>query len=273
MMTEFLQQIMAFPTVIFTSLLALVLLYWMFVIFGALDVDMFGVDGAAEGAAEGAFEGAGEGLAEGAGEGLAEGLGEAAGEGAAEAAGEGVEGVAEGLSLASLIGLRKAPFTVIASMLILVAWAFCFLGMQYLAPVLDGALPHWLSATVVTGISLVAAMPVTGISARPLAPLFQTHVAGGRADLVGKTCIIDTGSVDATFGQATVEEDGGWMKVAVRCDKGDRLRRGDEALIIAYDSAQEVFKVEPLHAREDVGQTGTAADMSRRRARDRDGAT
>ncbi len=281
MMQDFLQQIMAFPTVIYTSLLAVVLLYWLFVIFGALDIDMF--DGAAEGAAEGALdaasegaaEGLAEGLAEGASEGLAEGLAEGAAEGLAEgagdAAGEGLGGAAEGLSLASLLGLRRAPFTVIASLLILLGWAACFLGMQYLTPVLDQVLPHFVSSGLVALASLAFAMPVTGLTTKPMAPLFETHRAGVRRDLVGKTCRIETGTVDGGFGLATVEEDGGWMKVQVRCAHGDRFARGDEALIIAYSHEEEAFRVEPMRNLEpELAANTDGPERARRAARARD---
>jgi hypothetical protein len=224
MMTDFLQQIMAFPTVFYTALLAVVLIYWVFVILGALDIDMFHFDGAGEGAMDGAAEGA------------------------VDAAGHAHEGLVEGLSLASFLGLRKAPFTVIVSLMILAAWTFCILGMRYLAPALGGLLPEVVASGLVAALALVVAMPLTGLTARPLAPLFETHKAGRRDDLVGRTCRIETGTVDARFGLATVEEDGGWMKVHVVCEPPNALQRGDEALIIAYDPEREVFRVEPLGA-------------------------
>ncbi|MEL7370031.1 MAG: glycine zipper family protein, partial [Myxococcota bacterium] len=90
-MALFLQQIMAMPTVVFTALLGIVIVYWLFVVIGALDVDMIDVgadlDGIAEGAAEGAMEGAAEGAMEGATEGAMEG--------AAEGATEGIGGAVE----------------------------------------------------------------------------------------------------------------------------------------------------------------------------------
>ncbi len=101
-MTEFLSTTLAFPTVIFTVLLAVCCAYWLMVIVGALgidalDLDFDGVDGAAEGAAEGVAEGAAEGIVEGVAEGAAEGIVEGAAEGAAEGIVEGAaEGVVEG---------------------------------------------------------------------------------------------------------------------------------------------------------------------------------
>src|ERR1700759_2670810 len=46
----------AFPTALFTALLGVVLLYWLFVIVGAAHLDLLG-DGAADGALDGGMDG------------------------------------------------------------------------------------------------------------------------------------------------------------------------------------------------------------------------
>ncbi len=248
-MSDFLNQIMALPTVIYTSLLLLALLYWVFVIAGAVDIDMF--DGAADAAADGLLDGAAEGTAEAVGH-AAEGLGHSA------------EGLGHGIDLLALVGLRNVPFTLSFSMIVLISWCACVLGMQHAAPLLNTFLPSWLSSAVVGLGSLAISMPAAGITTRPLAPLFKTHKAAHRRDLVGKTCRVETGSVDKSFGQATIEEDGGWMKVEVRTRKGGTIQRGDEVLIVAYDPVHEAFTVEALGA----APTADAATLKRRAPQD-----
>ena len=57
-MPELLAAILGFPTVVFTVMLALAVIYWLFVVVGALDIDSFGgADDAVEGAV-GAAKGA-----------------------------------------------------------------------------------------------------------------------------------------------------------------------------------------------------------------------
>ena len=56
-MADFVTQILAFPTVVYTVVLGFVLLYWLFVIIGAADLDLFDLDGAVDGAVE-AIDGA-----------------------------------------------------------------------------------------------------------------------------------------------------------------------------------------------------------------------
>src|SRR5688572_32897034 len=86
---DFLHLIGTFPTVIFTTLVALSLVYWLFVIIGAIDIDALG---AASGAKEGAIEGL-AGAGKGAFEGMA-GAGKGALEGVVGAGKGGIEGVA-----------------------------------------------------------------------------------------------------------------------------------------------------------------------------------
>lgn len=218
-MSEFLDQIVAFPTVIYTTLLGLVMLYWGFVILGILDVDVLD---AAEGAAEG----------------LAEGAAEAAAEGAAEA----------GLGLAGLVHalkLRNAPVTVVLSLTVLSSWVLSFLGMVHLAPHLP-FLPNVVIGLVVFAASFVAAVPVTSVLVWPLGPLFRTHQGGRLRNYVGEVCEVTTGKVTDRFGQATVADGGAGLLIQIRCARANDLKKGTQALIVDYDAVQQAFLVEPV---------------------------
>jgi len=259
-MGEFLEGILAFPTIVFTSLLGVVLLYWLFVIFGALDIDILdsgeglieggtGIEGAAKGALEGAtkgvLEGATKGVLEGASKGVLEGAAKGALEGAAKG---GTELAPKGglLELPSTFGLRQAPVTVTFSLLIAWSWLFSILAMHYGGPLVGGAISHTLLGVAVLVLGFVASVPFAAISLRPLAPLFVTHGATKKRELIGSTCTITTGRVDAKFGQASVETGGAGMLLQVRCDKPNNLKRGDEALIVDIDQRRDAFIVEPL---------------------------
>ncbi|HBL31463.1 MAG TPA: hypothetical protein DD490_31955, partial [Acidobacteria bacterium] len=55
-MSEFLNAILAFPTVIYTILLGVVVGYWLFVLLGALDINLLGdadLDGGGHGHGDG----------------------------------------------------------------------------------------------------------------------------------------------------------------------------------------------------------------------------
>ena len=128
-MTHFLAVALSFPSVVFTVLLGVALVYWLFVIVGAAHVNLLG-----EGAADGALDGAGHLEA-----GHAD-LGDAGG-GADVDAGGGADGAdvdvdvdghaGHGLAGAmAALKLRSAPATVVLSAIILFSWLFSVLGMQ-----------------------------------------------------------------------------------------------------------------------------------------------
>lgn len=93
-MTELFAAALAFPTVIFTILLGVTAAYWIFVMLGALDVDLLGdVEGEVVD-----LDGDGEP--------------------------DGLAGVLQAL------GLGGVPLTLVLSLLILASWAFCLVAMQ-----------------------------------------------------------------------------------------------------------------------------------------------
>ena len=252
-MMEFLNLALTFPTVVFTGLLGLVMLYWLFVVLGALDIHMleFDLDGASEGVAEGAGEALHEGLSEAAHEALHEGLSEAAHEAAHEAAVEAGGGVLSALvGLMTALRLRSAPMTVVLSVLLVYVWLLTFMGMRWLSP-LDFLPPAALGSLVVAA-SMVSSVLLTSLTVRPLGRLFVTHVHRGQETLVGREIVIMTQTVTARHGQGRLMGGGGELILATRCERENRLTKGDKALIIDYDKDQNVYHVEPMDAFVDV---------------------
>ena len=227
-MQEFLVTALSAPTLIFTILMGVVLLYWVTVMVGALDLDILDPGGAAEG-----LDGAVEGAAEGAAEGLADG-------GDADLEVGGIAGVLAALKL------RYAPVTVTFSVLTLLCWLGTFFGSRYLAPIVPGG--AWVAGLAVTAAALLLAWPVTSLATRPLAPLFKTTGAKGNRDLIGSVVVVKTGNVDRTFGQAELNDGQAGLLLRVRCDDEDALKRGDRALIVDWDEEAHAFAVEPMDA-------------------------
>ena len=125
----------------------LIALLAVFVIIGAADVDFDGVGEGLDGALDAAADGAAEGMIEG------------AAEGAAEAGAEGLTASAtEGLSFIgflSMLGLRKAPITVVFSIFSLFSWLFCYLGVHFLSAVAEPLVPIWLFGAAIAGAAAV----------------------------------------------------------------------------------------------------------------------
>jgi hypothetical protein len=244
----------SFPTLIFTVLLGISLVYWMFVLVGAVDLDggggaADGLAGAGKGAVEGAMKGVLEGATKGVLEGGVKGVLEAKA-GALDAvdakagAGDAFD-VPDGGVLATLVSalrLRDAPVTVVLSFFSLFGWTLSGLAMLTLAPLV--ALPSWALGIPVLLGSIVVSLLLTSLVVRPLAPLFATRHAKRHVHLVGRVAVVSTGQVDETFGQATIEDGGAGLILQVRAAPSLGLKRGDRCLITEEEGG--VFRVERM---------------------------
>jgi hypothetical protein len=227
-MNQLLDAAAQFPTAIFTIGLGIALLYWVFVLVGALDLDILG-----GGDLSGVAKGAGDAIA-----GAAKGAGDAVT--ASKGAGDGLDG---GDGFWHALGLATVPITISISIVLLIAWISSILAMYYL-PAATGDLGGWL-APLVFLVVLIGALVVGGRLVRPMAPLFAVREAKSNREYVGSVCTLTTGRVDHDFGQATVEEGGTVLVIPVRCDRDNTLARGQRALIIDYDLARNAYVIEP----------------------------
>lgn len=263
-MPAWLAVFLGFPTAVFTVLLGVVGVYWLFVMAGALDVDTLGggsADGALDGLADGALDGA-DGLL-GASKGATEGL-----VGSSKGAAEGLAGHADGGGLASVVSalrLRSVPLTVTTSLVVVFAWLASALASHALGPSDGTAAATLLRVGVLVGAPVLALLP-TSVLARPLAPLFRHAPAVAHKSLVGRVVRVRTGTVTERFGEATLDDGGAGLVLRVRVDPSPRLRapdatpipegeaegadaaprRGDEVVIVDYDEARQEFVVAKL---------------------------
>lgn len=215
---ELIEASLRFPTVVFTIGLGIALVYWVFVLLGALDIDLLG-GGDVSGAAKGIGDVVG---------------GAKAGGEAVKIGGDGDGGVW------SALGLGVVPITITVSLILLVGWIGSLLLVEYATPSLGSWVPK-----VTLPLVLIAAVLLTSLLVRPLAPVFAIREGKSNRDYVGHTCTITTGHVDDGFGQATVEDGGTVLVIPVRCDRPGKLARGDRALIIDFDDARQAYVVEP----------------------------
>ncbi len=243
-MTELLAVLLSFPTVLFSGLTALSLIYWLFVVLGALDIDTLGgAAGASKGALEGAMKGALEGAhVDGAADGLADGV-DGVHEGAADGAADGADLDAGdghgGAGFLSFLNLRAAPVTVVISLFALFGLTMTGMyGLTFGVPSVLLGLPLLFGASIVS-------LLLTSLAIRPLAPAFA-HKSGTKSrDLIGKIAKVSTGKVTPSFGQAELDEGGNALILQIR-DDGGSLARGDRVVLTHFDEASGTFTVEKL---------------------------
>jgi hypothetical protein len=207
-MQPFIANILSFPTVVFTVLLGAMMLYWLLVIIGLAGVEGPDADLDLD-------------------------------VGAAPSATGGLAGI-----LASL-GLSGVPLSLVASLLILFSWLFCYFTAAYLLPLLPDGPWQSLAGAAALVISLILAIPLTVRLIRPIKGMFVVHHARNNESLIGSRCEIRTLTVSEDFGQALVEDGGAGMIVAVRAKTPNPLKKGDHAIIIDYNQKDVIFQVMP----------------------------
>lgn len=235
-MGHFLGVALGFPMVIYTVLMGLSLVYWLFVVIGFAHVSFDGADGAADGAMEGATKGALEGAADAADIGGAHDVGDA-GDGDF---GDGDTGHA---GMLGALKLRSAPVTVVMSCILFFSWLIGMFGATAMESMHITGIGAKLALFVL--VPILSVFP-TSVVIRPLGRTLKPLRATTRKELVGKLCTIRTGSVTERFGEATLEDGGAGLVVRVRVESGEKLGRGDQAVIVGYDDETQEFTVAPL---------------------------
>ena len=257
-MQAFLTTIVSFPTIVFTFALLTALLYWLVVIFGALDLDFLdsalgldSVDGALDGALD-AVDGAVDGAAEAAVDGVAE---------AAELDVDvetGAERAGVFAGLLHSMGVRGVPVTIVFTFVVFWAWVVSYLATRFLG----AAAATILASLAVAGTSVLAGLVAGALSTRPLRKLFVTHAAPRRAALVGKMCTVTSARVDGQFGRAEIDDGAAGFVAEVRCTQENDLKRGSKALVYRYEPAEGVFFIGPVDAVLDEATQLTANEGS-----------
>lgn len=204
-MNLFFETALSFPVVLLSFLLCVVILYWITVALGLLDVDLldFNADGAESGLSN------------------AQGLG--------------------GLLLK--LGIRDVPVTLLLTLLTFFAWLFCyFIELLALRFVPLGWFRYPIGLLVLA-VSLAAALPVVRLLSAPLRPLFRKFSSDTTRSVLGQTVVVRSGRVTAAHGEAVMENGGAGLILRIRADESLGFKRGDRVVLLEYLQAEHAYRV------------------------------
>lgn len=211
-MTQLFEVASQFPTVIYTTLLGIVVIYWLVGMLGLIDLDFAGdVDLDIDADVDVDVDTSIGGLT--------------------------------GLLLT--FGLTGVPFTLVISIIILVCWLISFYLQFYILTWLPEGWLYYLIGTVSDFIVFLVSLPITAIIIRPLKGMFKSVETTTSQNLVGKEATIATGTVSDTFGQARVFNEGAEILLDVRCEGEHSLKMGDKVLLITYLEDNHTYIVAP----------------------------
>lgn len=131
-------------------------------------------------------------------------------------------------------GLGGVPFSIVVSLLVLIAWLLSSLAAEIILPLVPTEILGFIAGSGILIAAFACALPLTAVCVRPMRKLFVSHSAVSNQALVGQRCRILTGSVSAGFGRAEVESRGASFNIRVFADEPNTLARGSPAIILEY---------------------------------------
>lgn len=187
-MQEFLTVVFGFPTLPYSILLMVAVLYWAIAAFGLVD------DGFGDLGADGVLDGGGD---------------------------------LSGLSaVLARWGLGGVPIMVVVTLLGLFGWLITyFIHLFVLLPLPD--VLRWGLGTLVAVLALLPAVPLTALILRPVRRFLLRLRPVPQASLLGRVGVVASPKVDARSGYATFDDGGAGLVLQVRSDielqRGERI--------------------------------------------------
>ncbi len=208
-LSQFIAIITAYPTVVFSALLGIAVLYWICASLGLFDIHLGDLTDHHHGVGHG---------------------------------GE-TTGTAEGMAgLLAKLGLNGVPITLIISLIAAVGWLLSFYASAWVSPFVPTQL-HFIFQTLILLISLYLATWATAYLIRPLRPLFKKAHLSGAKILTGRTATVRSLRVDADFGEAELLEGSASIIIKVRALNGATFSRGDKIVLLENISQGHYYTV------------------------------
>ena len=207
-MDAFFDVISSYPTSVYTVILGVMLVFWIFAILGMLDIDLIPTD-VDEGLFEADFDGEIPGF----------------------------------VGLLHTLGLTGVPFTLVISIIALIGFTLCYLVSVYILIPMGSSLIQYTAGTLVLLAAFAVAIPITAKLVKPMKPLFIKHFAPSNKEFIGYPCTIYSSRVSDTFGVGIVETGGSPLQINIRAEASREFTKGMTVRIADYNEAEDVFDV------------------------------
>jgi hypothetical protein len=219
-MNEFLQTALTFPTVVYSVLLSVCVVYWLIAMTGLVDSDaadaLFGADG-----------GPGE-----------------------------VSGAA---AMLSKFGLAGVPVMVVLTTLSFAAWLGTYFAHLLVLQHLPDSLRLLAGAGTLLA-ALVPSVAATSILLRPLRRALVRLQPATAASLIGQAGTLITPTLASNYGQASFDDGGAGLILQVRYDEPNDFKRGDRIVLIEYLEGQHAYRVVSEQQFLGVGKPSTSQE-------------
>ena len=211
-MIDFLETCLTFPTVIYSVLLAVCVIYWLLAMTGLFDTD----------ALDGLLMGDGHFFHVDAGHGVHGHHGDS-GDSTATA------------GMLARLGLSGVPIMIVLTVLIFIGWfATYFMHLLVLRHLPDGL--RILAGIATLLGALVPGVLLTSLLLRPVAKLMAKLQPKTAASILGRAGKVISPVVDAQGGRAEFDDGGAGLILQVRAPPGITFARGERVVLLSHDA-------------------------------------
>ena len=137
--------------------------------------------------------------------------------------------------------IGEIPIMVLISILVLSLWTVSMLGNYYFNP--DQT---WGRALLLLGPNLILSLLAVKLVGWPLKPFYAlfTKDANAPRKVIGRLCrVTSTQVTETTMGQAQMETKGAPLVLNVRAKYGDVFKKNDEAVVVGRDKTSGVYEI------------------------------
>ena len=134
------------------------------------------------------------------------------------------------------LNLGRVPLMLWVSIFVLSWWMLSMLLEPIPSP------QDWKAMALLIGRDMGIAVIFAKIATNPLRGQFDPKEPHKAEELIGGTCVMLTGEVTASAGQADYETEGAPLKLNVRAT-GETLAKGDVGEIVDYDPEKHIYLV------------------------------
>ena len=210
-MNDFLLTIFSFPTVLYTFVLGVALLYWLCAALGlleleVLDVNLPDVDGQLHAHAEHSFA-------------------------------ETFAGILLRL------GLNGVPVTIVITFIGVIGWLISYYLSYFELMLLGYGWVRFVVGIPILIFSFYLAVLSTAQLIKPLRKLFAKTEQFVEKKILGQTAIVRSSKVDKTTGEANFDDGGAGLILKVRTMGEQEFVRGERVVLLEYIAEQHVYRV------------------------------
>lgn len=207
-MDPFHQTVMSFPTVIFTVLLIICMLYWVVAVLGLVDLDVLDID------MDGDIDSA-----------------------------DSIEAQNGIAGLLLKFGLGGVPLTITITLIALFGWLLSYYASFFIKPLVPTDLLRFVASIGILIAVIYVAIMITAQVIKPIRAIYSKLNIDETKHIIGQVVRVRSSVVNKDRGEATMNDGGAGLLLNVRATGSDEHHKGDEVVVIEQLSENNLYRV------------------------------